>query len=108
MGTNQEHQPFCRSLSILFSIKSTTYKKYHLPLNFLIDRSETLCLIQSNETQNGSTNMTYLESAKGITILKARAYKEVKDHGCDWQEFVKDMGDKESYKATHVLQWLGY
>jgi hypothetical protein len=52
--------------------------------------------------------MTYLESAKGITILKARAYKEVKDHGCDWQEFIKDMGDKESYKATHVLQWLGY
>lgn len=52
--------------------------------------------------------MTYYESAKGITVLKARAYKEVKDHGADWQEFVKDMGDKEIYKAQEVLQWLGY
>jgi hypothetical protein len=67
-----------------------------------------MLLIQFNETQNGSTNMTYYESAKGITVMKARAYKEVKDHGCDWQEFVKDMGDKEAYKAQEVLQWLGY
>lgn len=52
--------------------------------------------------------MTYYESAKGFTILKARAYKEVKDHDGDWQEFVKDLGDKEIYKATDVLEWLGY
>lgn len=52
--------------------------------------------------------MTYYESAKGTTVMKARAYKEVKDHGCYWQEFVKDMGDKEAYKAQEVLQWLGY
>lgn len=65
-------------------------------------------LIQFIETQNGTDTMTYYESAKGITVLKARAYKEVKDHGADWQEFVKDMGDKEIYKAQEVLQWLGY
>jgi hypothetical protein len=66
MRTNQEQPVLCRSLSILFSIKSITYKKYHLPLNFLVDRSETLCLIQSNETQNGTTNMTYLEALKTL------------------------------------------
>ena len=54
--------------------------------------------------------MTYYESAKGISITKARAYKEFETHGaeCDWAEFVKDMGDKEAYKAQEVLQWLGY
>jgi hypothetical protein len=94
----------------LFPIKSITYKKYSLPLHFLVDRSETLCLIQSNETQNGSTNMTYYESAIGVTITKARAYKEFVTHGavCDWVEFVVWAGDKETYLAEDVLGWLGY
>jgi hypothetical protein len=44
----------------LFPIKSITYKKYHLPLHFLVDRSETLCLIQFIETQTTGDEMTYL------------------------------------------------
>jgi hypothetical protein len=91
-------------------MNSITYKKVYLPLYFLIDRSETLCLIQSNETQNGSTNMTYYESSIGVTITKARAYKEFETHGvtCDWVEFVAWAGDKETYLAEDVLGWLGY
>ena len=54
--------------------------------------------------------MTYYESAKGISISKARAYKEFETHGaeCDWAEFVLWAGDKETYWAEDVLGWLGY
>jgi hypothetical protein len=54
--------------------------------------------------------MTYLESAKGITITKTRAYEEFDLHGvaCDWVEFVAWAGDKETYLAEDVLLWLGY
>jgi hypothetical protein len=60
----------------LFPIKSITYKKYHLPLHFLIDRSETLCLIQSNETQNGPANMTYLEALNTLEQAAKTLRKE--------------------------------
>lgn len=54
--------------------------------------------------------MTYYESAIGVTITKARAYKEFVTHGavCDWVEFVVWAGDKETYLAEDVLGWLGY
>ena len=54
--------------------------------------------------------MTYSESAKGVLITKARAYKEFKDHGAvdDWAEFVIWAGDKDNYWAEDVLGWLGY
>jgi hypothetical protein len=42
MRTNQEHQPFCRSLSILFSMNSITYKKYSIALHFLVDLFESM------------------------------------------------------------------
>jgi hypothetical protein len=54
--------------------------------------------------------MTYYESAEGVTISKARAYKEFEDHGLtsDWVEFVCWRGDRDSYLAEDVLGWLGY
>lgn len=56
--------------------------------------------------------MTYLESAKGQTISKARAMKELERHGMDSEGsvyvFLKDMGDKQEYNAQAVLVWLGY
>jgi hypothetical protein len=54
--------------------------------------------------------MTYYKSAIGVTITKARAYKEFETHGvtCDWVEFVAWAGDKETYLAEDVLGWLGY
>lgn len=53
--------------------------------------------------------MTYYESAKGVTVTKARAIVELKRHGVvDIQEFFDDMGDRETYKASAVLEWLGY
>lgn len=56
--------------------------------------------------------MTYSESAKGITISKRRALQELAAHGLadqrDIDIFFADMGDRETYKASEVLDWLGY
>lgn len=52
--------------------------------------------------------MTYYESAEGQTISKARAEKEVIDHGADVFQFLEDCGDKAEYDAQVVLDWLGY
>lgn len=54
--------------------------------------------------------MTYLESADGLKITRARAYEELQSHGvaAEWQDFLTDMGDKEEYEAQDVLGWLGY
>lgn len=56
--------------------------------------------------------MTYSQSAKGVTISRARALKELRDHGLccpsDFAQFDADMGVSETYQAHHVLHWLGY
>ena len=53
--------------------------------------------------------MNYYESASDITITKKRALIELDKHGViDYDEFYKDLGDKESYPAQDVLAWLGY
>lgn len=51
---------------------------------------------------------TYYESAKNVPISKARAIREVKNHGANPGDFLKEMGDKGTYMAHHVLDWLGY
>ena len=60
--------------------------------------------------KQGDNQMTYYESAGGVIISKARAYKEFADHGLtsDWAEFVCWRGDRDSYLAEDVLGWLGY
>ena len=52
--------------------------------------------------------MTYLESARGEIITKARTIKELRDHGIDFSELVSDLGEHDFYDAYKVLQWLGY
>ena len=53
--------------------------------------------------------MDYYESAEDITISQDRALQELRDHDCqDFNQFFKDMGQKENYDAQAVLIWLGY
>lgn len=52
--------------------------------------------------------MTYYESARGIWISKARALVEIDRHGADRSEFLADCGDRATYRAQSVLDWLGY
>ena len=57
----------------------------------------------------GETQMTYFDSAEGITITHKRAIKELRDHGVtDITEFYEDLGHHETYQAQAVLAWLGY
>lgn len=56
--------------------------------------------------------MTYSESAKGKIITQERAIQELASHGItctvDIDDFFDCLGRKEYYKATDVLNWLGY
>ncbi len=55
---------------------------------------------------------TYYESAYGLTISRKRAKKLiVEEHGLalsEWALFLEEMGENDRYKATDVLNWLGY
>lgn len=55
---------------------------------------------------------SYLETAEGYTLTAAQARYEIcVFHGQDdaaWQEFLDDVGARDEYEATEVLEWLGY
>ena len=51
----------------------------------------------------------YYDSAEGIMISRERTCQELKAHGLvDLKEFFDELGDKETYPAQDVLDWLGY
>ena len=57
-------------------------------------------------------DMTYSESAKGVTITHARALQELRSHGVtdaqDIADFHAMLGEHPTYNARAVLTWLGY
>ena len=56
-------------------------------------------------------DMTYSESAKGVTITRKRAIVELKRHGVpasEWPDFYRELGYARTYTASAVLAWLGY
>lgn len=54
----------------------------------------------------------YSESARGLSISRERAIRELQDHGVfhpvDMAEFFQMCGDRATYDAEEVLGWLGY
>ena len=51
----------------------------------------------------------YYDSAEDIMISRERTCQELKAHGLvDLKEFFDELGDKETYLAQDVLDWLGY
>ena len=57
----------------------------------------------------GDNFSEYYDSAEDITISRERACQELKAHGLvDLKEFFDELGDKETYLAQDVLDWLGY
>ena len=57
----------------------------------------------------GDNFSDYYNSAEGLTITRERACQELKAHGLvDLKEFFDELGDKETYSAQDVLDWLGY
>ena len=57
----------------------------------------------------GDNFSEYYDSAEGIMISSERTCQELKAHGLvDLKEFFDELGDKETYLAQDVLDWLGY
>ena len=57
----------------------------------------------------GDNFSDYYNSAEGLTITRERTCQELKAHGLvDLKEFFDELGDKETYLAQDVLDWLGY
>lgn len=57
----------------------------------------------------GDNFSDYYNSAEDIMISRERACQELKAHGLvDLKEFFDELGDKETYPAQDVLDWLGY
>lgn len=51
---------------------------------------------------------TSYEDAAEATVTKEQARREIEKHGCDWVEFLSEVGDKSEYRGAEVLDWLGY
>ena len=51
--------------------------------------------------------MTYTE-AYYVTVSRVEAKREIERHGCNWLEFINEVGDKQEYEGSDVLDWLGY
>jgi hypothetical protein len=57
----------------------------------------------------GDNFSEYYDSAEDIMISRERTRQELKAHGVvDLKEFFDELGDKETYLAQDVLDWLGY
>lgn len=41
-----------------------------------------------------------------VSSKQARA--EIEKHGQNWNEFVREVGNKPKYTGAEVLEWLGY
>lgn len=77
------------------------------------EKSMIYCLYRSDYRDEPTTqkqiHMDYYESAEEITITRSRAFNELNNHGVvTYDEFLNEMGDKDTYDAQEVLAWLGY
>lgn len=53
--------------------------------------------------------MNYHEAIEA-EVSREEARREIEKHDCDggFEQFLKDVGDKETYTGEEVLGWLGY
>lgn len=62
-------------------------------------------------THNRKIHMTYYESSEDIIITRRRVIEELEEHGVtdeDQDLFFEEIGNRTSYDAQEVLEWLGY
>lgn len=51
--------------------------------------------------------MEYYDACEAeVTLEQAR--HEVEKHNLPWDEFVKEIGEYDTYRGRDVLDWLGY
>lgn len=46
--------------------------------------------------------------AMNVEVSAAAARREVEEHGQKWADFVKEKGERATYRGRDVLIWLGY
>ncbi len=51
--------------------------------------------------------MNYIEAIDAI-VTRKEAIEEIEKHGIDPKEFFQEIGEKEEYIGSDVLNWLGY
>ncbi|SKB50916.1 hypothetical protein [Luteibacter sp. 22Crub2.1] len=49
-----------------------------------------------------------LEEAFTALVSRDEVLCEVRKHGCDENEFLTEVGDRDEYLGEDVLGWLGY
>lgn len=52
--------------------------------------------------------MTTLEVYKHRTILRPKARQIIIEHKQTFADFLKEVGDRDSYTGKEVFEWLGY
>ena len=60
----------------------------------------------TGDVREGS-GMSY-DDAVEAEVSREEARREVAKHHGDWNEFVRDVGDRPKYLGKEVLDWLGY
>jgi len=51
--------------------------------------------------------MTYEEAMEAI-VSKAAAMAEIRRHDHDPVEFFSEVGERDEYQGSEILEWLGY
>jgi len=52
--------------------------------------------------------ITTIDEAYGEVLTQERAKREIEKHSLLWEDFVSEVGLKDSYTGKEVLDWLGY
>ncbi|WP_309382007.1 hypothetical protein [Cerasicoccus frondis] len=53
--------------------------------------------------------MTYDEAVTApVTMSRESAIAEIRKHNASIEEFLSEVGDRQSYSSADVLIWLGY
>ncbi len=53
------------------------------------------------------TEMTYEEAMEAV-VSKAAAIAEIRGHDQDPVEFFAEVGERDEYQGSEILEWLGY
>ena len=52
--------------------------------------------------------MTYEQAMSNNTITAYEAMREIIKHGLQFEDFVSEYGENETYYSKDVLVWMGY
>jgi len=48
------------------------------------------------------------DEAREETFTRREALAIVRNHNLDWDDFLSEVGNHQTYKGSDILDWLGY